>query len=73
MGRANLEQTLAKAEQRVTRYELHIARQREHIAELERNGHDANQAINLLDHLLATQASLVEDCDRIMEMIKISN
>ena len=63
---------VAEAEQRVTRCELHIARQREHIAELERDGHDADQAIKLLDHLLAMRASLVKDCDRLMEMRKIS-
>ena len=73
MDRASLEQMLAEAEQRVTLSEFRISRQRELIAELERNGHDADQAISLLDLFLAAQASLVKDCDRLLERLKFSN
>ena len=73
MDRASLEQMLAEAEQRVTLCELPIARQREVIAKLERDGHDTDQALDLLELFLAMQASLVKDCDRRLERLKFSN
>jgi hypothetical protein len=70
MNRAFLEQLLVQAEQHVALGERHIARQREIVAELERDGHDTTQAKELLAVFLATQATHVVGRDRLMEELK---
>ena len=56
-----------QAELHVTLGERHVARQREIIAELERNGHDVTQAKELLAVFLETQALYVGDRDRFLK------
>jgi hypothetical protein len=59
MDRAILEEYLALAERHVAAGEQLVARQRELIAELERDGHDIGEATKLLDQLEQLQASHV--------------
>jgi hypothetical protein len=49
MNRAMLENHLAAAERHLTEAERQVVRQRELVAELERDGHDSGQAIHLLE------------------------
>ena len=70
MDRKILEMLLAQAEQHVTLSDLHVARQREIIAELERDGYDSTQARELLAVFLATQATHVSGRDRLFEELK---
>jgi hypothetical protein len=56
---------LAQAERHVAEGEQHIARQRKLIAELERDGHDTTTAIELLRTFEESQATHVENRDRI--------
>ena len=72
MDRATLEQMLVQAERHVTLGEHHIARQREIIAKLERNGHDSTKAKELLAVFLATQVSHVIGRDRLLKELKLS-
>jgi hypothetical protein len=70
MDREILEMLLAQAKQHVMLSDLHVARQREIIAELERNGHDSTPARELLAVFLATQATHVSGRDRLFEELK---
>lgn len=65
--RAVLERHLAQAEGHVALGERHIARQTEIVTELERDGHEAvaQQARALLKTFLITQATHVQDRDRL--------
>jgi hypothetical protein len=72
MDRAFLEQLLVQAEQHVSLGERHIARQREIVAKLERDGHDSTQAKELLAVFLATQAAHVAGPERLQEELKRS-
>jgi hypothetical protein len=56
---------LEMAERHVAEGEQHLARQRKLIAELERDGHDTALAIELLHEFERTQASHIEERDRI--------
>ena len=56
---------LAQAERHVAEGEQHIARQRELIDEMKRDGRDITMAVELLQTFERTQASHVEDRDRI--------
>jgi len=56
---------LAQAEKHIAEGEQHLARQRELIAELERDGHDTTTAIELLHTFEQSQAGHVADRDRI--------
>lgn len=58
---------LAQAERHVTLGETHIAKQRAIVAELERDGHDARIARDLLDQLEQMQDLHVADRDRLRE------
>ena len=53
MDRAVLEQLLAEAEMRISIGEARVERQRDLVAELERGGRDASQAVQILRDLEA--------------------
>jgi hypothetical protein len=44
---------------------MHLARQHEIIAELERDGHDASEAKRLLAQFIVLQALHLDDCRRL--------
>jgi hypothetical protein len=56
---------LAQAERHVAEGQRHIAKQRALIDELARDGHDTALAVELLHEFERTQASHVEERDRI--------
>jgi hypothetical protein len=56
---------LERAEQHVALSERHISRQRELIAELERDGHDTQLAAELLSTLEESQAAHIADRNRL--------
>jgi hemerythrin len=58
------EELLAEADRHVAEGEQHVARQREMVAELERDGHDAKAARELLRQFEQTLAMHVADRDR---------
>jgi hypothetical protein len=70
MDRATIAQHLAEAEGHVALGEQHITRQKQIIAELERDGHDTAEAKDLLSTFEATQVLHVADCDRLLEELK---
>jgi hypothetical protein len=55
MERTTLRQLLAKAEWQAAQFQHQVARQEELIAELDRHGHDAAEARDVLAKLRATQ------------------
>jgi hypothetical protein len=60
---------LAMAEQHVAQGEVHIAKQRRIIVELEERGSDTTEAYVLLGHFLATQQQHEDDRQRFIEEI----
>ena len=68
-----IEKHLAQAEQHVAEGERHITRQRQIIAELERDGHNAGSAKELLTIFEGTQAILNADRDRLKEEARIAD
>ena len=73
MDRAMIEKHLAQAERHVADGERHITRQRQIIAELERDGHDAGSAKELLTIFEETQAIHIADRDRLKEEARIAD
>jgi hypothetical protein len=65
MDRYALQRHWAEAEQRVWRGQQNVNRQRRIIAELERDGHDANQARQLLSTIETTLRLHIEDRDQV--------
>jgi len=65
MDRALWEQHLFLAERHVAAGERHVARQREIVAELERQGHDSGVAVRLLDSFEKLLAVHRKDRDRL--------
>lgn len=55
---------LARARHHVAQGEEHIARQTALVAELERDGHDPNEARRLLARFIVMQAMHIDDCNR---------
>ena len=68
-----IEKHLAQAEQHVADGERHITRQRQIIAELERDRHDAGSAKELLTIFEETQAIHIADRDRLKEEARIAD
>jgi hypothetical protein len=62
---ANTIERLARAERRVAEAERLLAYQRVIVAQLERDAHDADQALALLKTFEQTYASLVVERDRL--------
>jgi hypothetical protein len=61
---------LAQARRHVIIGEIHLARQCELIAELERDGHDANEAKRLFAQFLVMQSLHLEDCRRLEQELE---
>jgi hypothetical protein len=72
IDRAMWQEHLAQAERHVVQGEGHIAKQRAIVAELERDGHDARIARDLLDQLEQMQELHVADRDRLREELGVS-
>jgi hypothetical protein len=66
MDRQQTMEHLALAEEHVRVGAKNVARQREMIAELERDGHDTTQARSLLAHFEQVQAMHVADRERLL-------
>ena len=74
MNRAALQQRLAKTAEQIASGQRHIARQREIIAELERNGRPADYARYLLAGLELLQAAYQNSRNQLLkELSKNSN
>lgn len=71
IDRAMWQEHLAQAERHVVQGEGHIAKQRAIVAELERDGHDARIARDLLDQLEQMQELHVADRDRRREELGV--
>ena len=65
MDRQIIADHLVQAERHVSEAQAHIKRQRELVAELERDGHDTGEARRLLDNFIALEAAHVADRDRL--------
>lgn len=63
--RSMIRQHLTLAREHVAQGEKHVARQREIVAELDRDGHDAALARQLLEQFERVQANHVADRDRL--------
>ncbi len=69
MNRAALLQHLARAEAHIATSEKNVRRQRELVAELERDGHDVAVARKLLGEFEKLQAMHLADRDRIIRLL----
>jgi septation ring formation regulator EzrA len=67
MDRTTVEDFLAQVERLIANGERDIARHRELVAQLKRDGHRTREAVELLDHFGQLQASLVANRDRLRE------
>jgi hypothetical protein len=65
MDRVVWEVHLAQAKEAIAKGERHIARQKQLIAELERDGHDSQTARELLAQFESVQALHIEHGDRL--------
>ena len=70
MDREQTLQHLAEAEHHVAIGADHVARQRELIARLQRDGHDAAQAKQLLEQFEQLQQMHIADRDRLLAMVE---
>jgi len=69
MDRSLLEDALSAAELHLAEAEWQVANQREHMAQLERDGHDTAQAAELLKELEEVLSLHMADRDRIRSEI----
>jgi hypothetical protein len=69
MNWAMLEDQLAAAERHLVEAERHVAFQRELVAQLEREGHDAAQATRLLAQFEEVLAMRIADRDRVRKAL----
>lgn len=67
-----LRQHLAQAEQHVALGERHVRHQREIVAKLEQDGHDAEEALKLLAQFEELQALHIADRDRLRKELEAS-
>jgi hypothetical protein len=67
MDRATVEDYLAQVERFIADGERAIARQRELVAQLERDGHGTLDAVDLLDQFEQLQAQHIANRDRLRE------
>ena len=67
MDRDTLKRHLTKVEEQVAIVAQNVARQRELVAELERDGYDATQAKKMLEQFLEQQALHIADRDRLIK------
>ncbi|RXG83666.1 hypothetical protein EAS61_41455 [Bradyrhizobium zhanjiangense] len=66
MDRTMFQQHLAMAERHVALSEKHLLKQEALIAELDRDGHDTADAVELLATMRATQRLHLQDRDRLL-------
>jgi phage shock protein A len=69
MNREMLEDHLGATERQLAEVLRHIAHQRELVAQLERDGHDAAQDTRLLEQLEEVLAMHVADCNRLRRQL----
>jgi hypothetical protein len=69
MDRAMVEASLAQAERHVGEGARRVERQREIVADLNRDGHDAEEALRLLKQFKDLQAMNIADRDRLQRQI----
>jgi hypothetical protein len=62
---------VAQARHHLEEGEAHIARQRELVAELERDWHDASDARRLLAQFIVMQTMHMDDCERLDALARI--
>ena len=67
MDRDTLKRHLTKVEEQAAIVAQNVARQRELVAELERDGYDATQAKKMLEQFLEQQALHIADRDRLIK------
>jgi hypothetical protein len=72
MDRKLLQTSLAQAERHVVEGERHVARQRNLVTALERDGHDTSRAVQLLCQFEELQAMHVADRDRLRKELGLS-
>ena len=72
MDRDTLKRHLTKVEEQVAIVAQNVARQRELVAELERDGYDAAQAKKMLEQFLEQQALHIADRDRLIKELSES-
>ena len=72
MDRAILEDHLAAAERHLVEAERQVANQRDHLALLERDGHDTAQPTQLLEHFEEVLAMHIADRDRLRKELELS-
>jgi len=70
VDRATIEQHLAQAERHVAEGESYVERQRQIVAELERDGHDAATAKALLATFEEMQATQIAERDRLRQALR---
>ena len=73
MDREILLRHLAQAEQHVAEGKAHIAKQQRMIVEFERDGHDATEAVCLLETFVLLQQSREEHRARILDELSESS
>ena len=71
MDRAVLQDHLAAAEQYLDEAEWHVANQREHVSQLERDGIDTTEPVRLLAELEEVLALHLADRDRLREELGV--
>src|SRR5215469_17196059 len=69
MDQGALQQHLAQAERHIARGVVHLARQRELIAKLDRAGHDTEEARAILDTLMETQVLHLQDREFLLGLV----
>ena len=69
MDQRALQRRLAQADRHVARGIVHLARQQELIAELDRAGHDTEEARAILDTLMETQVLHLQDRDFLLGLV----
>jgi arginine repressor len=67
MDRDTLKRHLTKVEEQVAIVAQNVTRQRELVAELERDGYDATQAKKMLEQFVQQQALHIADRDRLIK------
>ena len=67
MDRDTLKRHLTKVEEQVAIAAQNVARQRELVSQLERNGYDVSQAKKMLEQFLEQQALHITDRDRLIK------
>jgi hypothetical protein len=69
MDQGALQQHVAQAERHISRGVVHLAQQWALIAELDRAGHDTEEARAILDTLMETQVLHQQDRERLLRLI----